>query len=250
MSRRDIENYLTRVPVNVVRACKIESVEESQIPQVLHISLNTNLKEMVPRFSTKQMEEEDRTTPRVVGAPTLYGCILGYKVILEDYTINTSRTAKNKVDWKNGYRIYHIPYKFCLKLDKELVPDAKQSDETWLVNYNKDTRSYNPIPAGRIFFSSFTFSPRIGELPQFESTIYVEVILDEGLWFSKNHKLDKGYWKIEALIHDNDSFKNLSWDSDKDIKVKKIDKAEWLSVKRSVADLLSITDKLPSYLNW
>jgi hypothetical protein len=250
MSKQEIQEYLKRVPVSVVRACTVESVEESKIPHVLHISSNTNLKEMVPRFSAKQMEEEDRTTPRVVGAPTLYGCILGYKVILDDYATNTSRTKENKVDWKNGYRIYNIPYKFCLKLDKTLVPDAKQSDETWLVNYNEDTRAYNPVPAGRVFFSNFSFSPRIGELPQFESTIYVEVLLEEGLWFSKNHKLDKGYWKIEAPIYDSESFKNLSWDDDKNIKVEEIKAAEWFSIKRSVADMLSITDKPPAFLSW
>lgn len=250
MSRQLIENYLNRVPSNVARSCTIESVKESAIPQILHISSNTNLKEMVPRICTRQMDAEDRTTPRIVGAPTIYGCMLGYPSLLEDYSGNASRTAENKVDWKNGYRIYMIPYEFCLKPDKTLVPDVKQSDETWLVNYNEDTRLYTPVPVGRIFCSKFSFIPRIGELPQFEATIYVDVVIDEGLWFSKNIKLDRGYWKIEAPVCDSDNFKNLSWDDDKNITVQEIKATEWFSVKRSVADLLSITDKPPAFLNW
>jgi hypothetical protein len=249
MSRKEIEEYLNRIPNSVVRSCNVESLEESAIPQILHISMNTNLKEMVPRISTRQMSREDRTTPRIVGAPTLYGCMLGYSTIVDDYMGNASRTAENKADWKNGYRIYKIPYEFCLKPDKTLVPDAKQSDETWLVNYNEGTRTYKPIPAGRVFCTKFTFIPRIGELPQYEATIYVDVVLDEGLWFSKNYRLGKGYWKIEAPVCDSDNFKNLSWDSDNDLTVDEIKASDFFSAKRSVADLLSIKDA-PPFLSW
>jgi hypothetical protein len=250
MSKKQIEEYLNRIPNNVVRSCEVESLEESKIPQVLHISTNTNLKEMTPRICSRQVEGEDRTTPRIVGAPTIYGCILGYAIMLEDYTSKASRTSENKVDWKNGYKIYSIPYKFCLKPDKTLVPSAKQSDETWLVNYSEDTRTYEPIPVGRFFCTKFSFVPRIGELPQHEATIYVEVTTDEGLWFSKNNKLDKGYWKIEAPVCDSDNFKNLSWDDDEPFMIDEIKASDFFSAKRSVADLLSIADKVPAYLNW
>lgn len=250
MSKEDLEHFLKRTPDSVTRACRVEPLEESPIPQLLHISMNTNIKTMEPRISARQMGKEDRTTPRVVAAPTLYGCILAYQSVPSDYMFSRSRTEQNKTNWKNGYQIYGIPYEFCLKPDKTLVPDVDHSDETWLVAYNSDTREYHPVPIGRVFCSEFCFVPRGGELPQFQATIYVEVTKEGGIFFSKNHKLDKGYWKIEAPIHDQESWKNLCWRDDKDIKVEAVTPKDWFGVKRSVADMLSIQDKVPAFLNW
>lgn len=251
MSRQALNEYLSRVPESVSKAVRVESRAESAIPQLLHISMDTNIKEMVPRISTRQMGREDRTTPRVVAAPTLYGCMLAYQSIPADYMFSPSRTKENKTNWKNGYKIYAVPYDFCLKPDASLVPDVKHSDETWLVNYDEENRSYEPVPAGRVFCTEFEFTPRPGQLPQFQATIFVEVTLSVGIWFSKNHKLEKGYWKIEAPIHDQQSWKNLAWFADKDIVVESISQSEWMGVKRSVADLLSFKeDKVPPYLGW
>lgn len=251
MSKQAIDEFLSRAPQKVSDNCKVEAVEESAIPQILHISSDTNIKEMFPRISTRQMGSEDRTTPRVVGAPTLYGCILAYQSMHHDYMHSASKTKENKSDWKNGYKIYAIPYKFCLKPSKALVPDVANTDETWLVNYDEETRSYTPIQAGRVFCEEFRFKPRIGKKPQFEATIFVEVTLDGGLQFSKKHKLDKGHWKIQAPVYDEESWKNLRWDQDSEVQVEKITQAEWLSTKRSVADLLSLSEtKVPAFLKW
>lgn len=251
MSKQAIDEFLSRTPQKVSDSCKVESVEDSGISQILHISSDTNIKEMIPRISTRQMGSEDRTTPRVVGAPTLYGCILAYQSVPQDYMFSSSKTKDNKSNWKNGYKIYAIPYKFCLKPSKALVPDVQNTDETWLVNYDEETRSYKPETAGRVFCQEFRFKPRIGKKPQYEATIFVEVTLEQGLWFSKNHKLEKGHWKIEAPVYDEESWKHLRWDQDSEVRVENITQAEWLSTKRSVADLLSLSEsKVPAFLKW
>jgi len=255
MSKEALDEFLSRTPDSVSKNCRVESFEESPIHPLLHISMDTNITEMVPRISTRQMSTEDRTTPRVVGAPTLYGCILAYQSVHSDYLNGKPRSSENKEQnrsmWKNGYKIYSIPYEYCLKPSPALVPDVKNTDETWLVAYSAESRSYKPVSVGRVFCTEINAETRSGERPVVDATVYVEVTLEEGIYFSKNHKLSKGYWKIDTPIFDIESWKNLSWRDDKDVVVEEIKASEFFSVKRSVADLLSLKeDKVPAFLSW
>jgi hypothetical protein len=63
----------------------------------------------------------------------------------------------------------------------------------------------------------------------------VEITKPEGLWFSKNLFLEKGYWKITGTVDRNTE----SWKHDKDFTVNQITRGDYMGEKVLRAALLS-----------
>lgn len=250
MTQALIDEFLSRLPDRVSRSLKVLSKEELGFPSLLHISANTGIKQFIPRVSTRQLGAEDMVVPRVVCAPTLYGCVLAYQSMPHDYLWSQQKTKERESNWRNGYKIYAIPFDYCLLPNEALVPDVKHSGETWLVNYDASTRVYVPQEAGRMFAVSLNYQVTQGELPACEAILYIEVTDPQGLQLSKRNHLEPGYYEVEMVVLDNHSWRNLSWKDDEAIVVKPITQKEWLEQKRSVASMLSHESATPPYLRW
>jgi len=239
---KKLEVWLEHTSDKVKRNVEIISPDDLKQPFLLHISKDNNIKVFIPAISTRQATSEDRTVPRVTTAPTLLGCIIGYAVSNQDFF-----NAKDD-NYLGGYKIYALPFEAALKPNGRLVYDQRNSDEHWMIAYDKDTSSITPEKVGRLFYQSIQFVPRKdhGKEPAGEGTLYIEITKEEGIRFSKNIFLDKGFYIVTGPIDRNVN----TWQTDSGFKARKIDRAEFMSVKSSVADLLGFTEPQPHYLKW
>ena len=244
--KEEIIEWLDTTPDKVQRNVKVVTPEDIEQSFLLHISKDTNLKKFIPVIGVRQQNGEDRTMPRVSVAPTLLGCFIGYAATALDLVSSKEQSSNEYEKFKGGFVIYSVEFKAALKPNIKLLPDTNWTDEHWLVAYSKDTSSYVPEAAGKLFYQSVRFITKSGKAPDVDVVIYIEVTRDDGVTFSKNISLKKGYWTIEGPHHYGVS----SWKDDKEFKVKEISKSDYQSAKKASADLLSYVDKVPAYLNW
>lgn len=241
---RQIVNFLNLFPEEVVKEITPEHREDAKYPNFLHISRDPKLGTMVPRICERQLKQEDRIMPRVVGSPTLLGCIIGYSSIISDYDSRDKAENKNR-DWLNGYYIYSIDYDWRFTPSSKLVPDFKESDEQWLLNYNPDNKEYQPKKIGRFFAVSgvrdFTQSVN-GSNYVSSITFYVQVDAAEGIQLSPKIKLEKGCHSVTIPYGVNLNSTSITWKKDSTIETKSIETADFFLTKKLTANLLGYSD--------
>lgn len=244
--RNDMERFLETLSAPVQRAVEIITPHDVMGGVLFHISTNTNIKKFVPIIGMRQAKTEDRTVPRVCTAPTLIGCIAGYAAAEHDFRSNIPNGEKEFGSYKGGYKIYGFDFKHALRPKKSLVYDQNVTDECWLVAYNKDSSSYEPVTFGKVFISAISMRARADRRPYYEIEMYVEISHDLGVRFSKNQHLTKGYWKIIGPEQRHIS----SWKDDKNYTFEQISKADYFAMKTLSAGLLSYEDPLPNFIKW
>lgn len=239
----DMEDLLAHTDAKVNSNVNIVTPELIGQDYLIHISMDTALNKMTPYIGMRQGPQEDRTLPRICVSSTLIGAMCGYAAMEIDFL---DLAPGNKLDngdtYKGGMKIYALPFKVALDPNKKLVYDAEHTDEYWLVSYNKETISYKPEPAGKMFYRSMTFVPRNGKKPAAEGELYVEITKEDGLQLTRDLKLDKGHWVIEGTTPQFLTMKYKDATIRKQFKVKKIDRAEFMSQKKAVADMLSLKE--------
>lgn len=241
---RQIANFLGLFTQDVVEGLVPEHRDDAKVPEFLHISRDYRLKEMYPRICTRQEVDEDVTVPRVVGSPTLLGCIAGYKRVLQDHAELDKQDSKNRT-WLNGYYIYELDYDWRFTPSKKLVPDAPESDEKWLLNYNKDNRTFIPRKVGKVFAVENKTDFKTGESKDGQKstiTFYADIRREDGLQLSDNIRLTKGYWKIRVPYVKDLSSLSIHWEKDADVKATAIEPADYYGVKKLTAGLLGFQD--------
>lgn len=220
--------------------------EELGQKHLFHVSMNTNIKEFVPRIGDRQNPVEDRTVPRICTAPSILGCLIGYASEVSDFLSLASDGTEDNLGYKGGYKIYAFEFNAAIRPNNKLAGDSSVSDECWLVSFSPDNSTYKPINAGKVFFSKIISNARTGKAVSCDCEMYVEVTLDTGILFSKNIFLEKGYYRITGSAPRY----TKSWEADASFKVTKIDKAEYMTAKGYSANLLSHQEKKPSYTKW
>lgn len=245
----DIKALLAGANEKVKSNAKVITPESIGQDYLIHISMDTNIKKFVPFISPRQSPKEDRTMPRVCVSSSLLGAMCGYAGMESDFlNFITGDKATTGPTYRGGMKIYTIPFTTALEPGRKLVYDQHHSDEYWLVTYNKETVEYKPEPAGKMFFHSITFVSRDGKPPVSDGMLYVEVTKEDGLAFTPDIFLEKGYYIIEGPTP---QFTTLTY-SDKTHKknytIKSIDRAEFLSVKNANAALLGY--EVPTYMGW
>ena len=138
----DIEEYVGNQKPKVRKNIEIVKANPDY-PYMLHGSVNGNIKEFVPRLAERPGPKEDKTVPRVHVSDSVIGCVEGMNELVWYLMYGYSGYGSNeKVDFKNGWYIYKLPFEYCLKPNEELVYDVGWSNEHWLVPYNKETKKY------------------------------------------------------------------------------------------------------------
>lgn len=247
---KELENYLLTFPDKITKQMSVSKKEDCVNRQFLHISINNNISEFIPRISDRQLKQEDRTIPRVVGAPTLYGCILGYNTVHLDYLNNDNKIVSKDSMWKGGYQIYSFDYDYRVSPTDKLLPDVKTTDEVWLLGYSKDTKVYKPKKVGKFFVEEFLYKPKEEAKPTIQATIYLSVTSDEPLAICKDIELSKGFWKITLPVWDMENWTQLGWDKTEDLKHEEISREDFYDYKKRVASLLDHDGTIPNYLKW
>lgn len=242
--REQLEKHLDHCSVRVQRNTTVVTPEDLRKSlgfekegytgqHMLHISTNTNIRKFIPSLTLRGAPTECRDITRVYVAPHLLGCMLGYAAVETDFFEYASDGEEK--DYKGGYKIYALPFSAALKPNKSMVPDQAATDEHWMVSYSPATVEYTPVTAGRFFCSNLQYFARSKKDPAGRLTLFVEVVLDEGIPFSKNFYLKKGYWKIEGTVNKNTE----GWRHDQDFTVEPITKGEYMGEKVEKAALLS-----------
>lgn len=248
--KKEIEDWLDLASDKVERNVSIVTPAELGREYLLHISTDTTIRKFTPMIGHNQSKSEDRTTPRICTAPTLLGCMIGYCRAAQDFLQKASTGKDDDERYKGGWKIYSLPFKAALKPGGKILYDADRTDEHWLVAYSKDTVVYTPEHAGNAFYRSIRFVGQSKAAPIGDGELYVEVKLETGIYFSKNIFLAKGYWKITGPIYDEIDTAKMNWRQDGEFVAIAVDRIDYQSAKRAVADLLGYIDTLPAYLNW
>ncbi|QXO10136.1 hypothetical protein pEaSNUABM37_00175 [Erwinia phage pEa_SNUABM_37] len=198
-----------------------------------HISTNNALKSFEPRVSRRTMNKEDRSVPRVSTAATLNGCLSGYSAALYDWE------GMDAEKWQGGWKIYAIPYEVALKPNKKILGDADQTEEIWLVPYNKAHVRYPATPIGEIFFTKVgreatnnTKMPR-----KVVVRAYVRIAEGNMLPLNKSTVLRAGYYQLTY----NNWFEAMDLRNPQDIMVMPITSGDYNSYKKLGAGNLGLS---------
>lgn len=241
---KDLEAFLDAQTPEVQRSVKIVTPKDLGQDYLMHISTATSIPKFVPCIGQRHTDGENRTVPRICVGPTILGCFIGYQAAMDDF--EKVADGKTDGDWKGGWKIYGFEFEAALNPNRRMVIDTHVGDEHWLVSYNEDTREYVPKNFGRAFLRSVRSVARSGQLPTKEIEMLVEVKREDGLPYSKNIYLKRGYWRI-----DGPGFldvKNLN--DDGDYRAVEITKEEFMSAKAASADLLGFKLEVPAFAKW
>lgn len=259
MTIEKLEKHLLHYSDTIAKGLTISDKTKADHPDLYHISIDPSIKKFIPRISDYQLPGEDRSVPRVVTASSLLGCILGYAHIQNDYLKEPEKVGVENVgkhfEWNNGYYIYSLNYDLAVKPTDDLVAMATQTDETWLVAYSPENTEYTPKRIGKFFVREFKFGIKDNTTHEVETIILIEVLDENGIQFSKNQRLTKGYWEIEMSDVGAEAWKSKSWVQDEEIKIKAITREDWLASKNAIASMLGHQEmdsmiQAPAYVSW
>lgn len=230
---QDMKRFLELWPNTIAANVEILTPENSA-GVTFHISTNNNLKSFEPRVSRRTMNKEDRSVPRVSTAGTLNGCLSGYSAALYDWE------GMDADKWQGGWKIYAIQYEVALKPNKKILGDADQTEEIWLVPYNKEHARYQATPIGEIFFSKVgreaTNNPKLPRKVYVKA--YVRIAEGNMLPLNKSTVLRAGYYQLTY----NDWFEAMDLRNPQDIMIIPITSGDYGNHKKLGAGNLGLVD--------
>ena len=209
---------------------------------------------LTPRMPVSALSDENTSVPRVCVGPSLLACLFGYNPgrILMDF--QDGQNDEKEWEYRGGYRITCFDYEFCVKPGTQLVRDAKNTDEHWLVSYNAETAQYKPRHVGLFFVEKVNLvvdSTDKFRRPTPEFVFLVQIDDPRGMMIDRDRSVGKGYWRIELK---QDPTKKAPYlyeflDGDYILAVAEVSSAEFDSKKKINCALLSNSAK-PVFLNW
>lgn len=230
---QDMKKFLEFWPNTIGNNVEVLTPENSA-GVTFHISTNNSLKSFEPRVSRRTMNKEDRSVPRVSTAGTLNGCLSGYSAALYDWEYMDADK------WQGGWKIYAIQYEVALKPNKKILGDAEQTEEIWLVPYNKEHVRYQATPIGEIFFAKVgreaTNNPKLPRKVYVKA--YVRIAEGNMLPLNKSTVLRAGYYQLTY----NNWFEAMDLRNPQDIMVIPITSGDYHSHKKLGAGNLGLVD--------
>lgn len=177
----------------VIDNTEIRHANSFDVPYGLRIDAPPVPAMLVPRMPSSAASTEDKTVPRVITASTLVGCMNGATYVL-------SRAQDNKKTPDSVRNYYHITacmFDYCLLPNNYLVFDAEDTQEQWLISYNKHTRAYRPEWIGEMFVSEVQekMDPNRTHNPT-TVTLYAFVKKGFKVPVSLGKVMDEGYHKL------------------------------------------------------
>lgn len=153
-------------------------------------------KTFIPRMPQSANPTENQTVPRVVTATTLLGCMCGHGGI-----IWLVMTREPNETGNNHYQINAFTFDWALLPDKSLVFDAHDTQEAWLVTYDKSTIDYRPTHYGEFFVHKVNMiiqgNSKVNKLI---ADILLKIEDSRGLPISGNHVLPKGHYYLKIDV--------------------------------------------------
>lgn len=168
--------------------------------------------------------------------------------------------SNEKVEFKNGWYIYKIPFEYCLKPNEELVYDMGLSNEHWLVPYNKETKKYKGEIIAKLIVSEVKYQNTGIEDGKRSKVIYeylLEIMSNKVKINPDDEPYLPGYYKITYFARLGIKIPD-DYDPSKYIpgmcQVERISQSEYNGTKKRIApDLfanLGFIDKLKKSFAW
>lgn len=209
---------------------KVAHNSEFPTPIAYHITEPGVPNPFWPRLPASAAPSEDKTVPRIISASTLVGCMNGATYILS----NARDTKKGRDERVNYYHILGMNFEWCLLPNSELVYDAEDTQEQWLVAYDKGTRSYRHFLVGEFFIHSLAeqIQPNKDVNPV-QGVLYAYINKGRELAITKGKILGEGYYRLTVdLSRYTASKKRMRFDDDDTIIVEPIAKEIYDSFRK------------------
>lgn len=191
---KDLQETISLYSPEVQKNIRVASADMFPVPYGLRIDPPGFPSEFWPRMPATAAPSEDKTVPRVVTASTIVGCMNGAYFVLD----KAQRKAVKSTDCENFYKILRLDFEQCILPSKELVFDAVETQEQWLVAYNKETTNYKPKVIGEMFLTEVS-SRMLPNSPVNKTTavILLAVFEDPGVAITQNKVVGKGFYRVE-----------------------------------------------------
>ena len=244
-AKQALTEFLLRQPEAVRAQMALVTPKSLGQDHLLHISYDNAITNFQPSVTKRSLPGENRTVPRISTAPSLLACFAGYQTDLNDFhehpkTFNADRTRK--VEFQGGWVIYGLPFEYAIRPGKKLLPDAKITDEHWLVTYDRYTVDFVPRKLGKVFYDRVEYVPRKNNVPKAVITMVLEVLPEQVVNFGQDVHLGTGYWEVQVSNLHNWS----GVDKIEILRVKEVTEDEYLSRKVLTAGLLSMDQNIPA----
>lgn len=235
MSLAEINKVLSLSTKKVTSNVKVVTPNDVGVDHMLRLDSNLmTRKSFVPRIAVSQADTEDRTLPRIVGSPYILGCLIAIPWI---NPLNSDTT-----NIQVGFYIHSLEFKYALQPNTNLVYDAQETNELWLVTYNKETIEYRPKKAGELLVNNYTIVPtNTNTIVRCLMELYINVTKDSGIFFNKEHRLEKGYHSVKFYLNNTKrDFCETSLTDKDEIEVKNITKEQFDKSKKTQTTLESM----------
>jgi hypothetical protein len=237
MASVEMERWLNLQPPAIKKRLTPRSIEEAG--PMYHMSLDGGIKKFTPYVTRRTSTDENISVPRVSVAPSILGCFIGYCAAWGDMAWPDLRNKS----FKNGWYLYDIPYKECIRPSTKVVWDADYTDEHWLVTYDLLSRQYSGSVVAKMFYSEMTMKPMMGRNPRLFIKLVVEVLVG-AVKFGDGSTLTEGHWEVtgpEPMQVDD-------WKAVHEYTVRKMSAGEYATAKKYTADMLSLD--APVAMKW
>lgn len=237
----ELNKFLSVQDNRIKNNVDVVSKNDLRYPFLLHID-HIVPTEFIPSVPKRAAPLEDKTIARIAVADTLIGCMLAYGNIYYDYDVLKL----------TGYKISKLNFEYAIKPNNKLVYDSKETNEYWLIPYNKNHTSFKPIEVGNFTIRDLEFKEiSYKDRPVIVIT-YMSVLcqIDQELSFSSKRILKPGFYEIvfksESMYSNNYTYKD-----DSNFTIKTINKSIFGKEKRISNKLLGNSSKtVPMYGKW
>lgn len=172
---------------------------EKFTPKDLKVPYLFRLDQVVPRVFIPSMprsaaQSENSTVARVVTAPSIVGCMSGHGhmvwLVLDRYNSDLA---------ENHYVISAFEFDHALYPTNKLVYDAAETEEAWLIAYDKTTREYRPKTYGELFIHKVSVLVKGNSKVDTHIVEFcISVTGNEGIPFTNGIFLEKGYYYVKG----------------------------------------------------
>ena len=147
-----------------------------------HVSTNPKIPVFIPQVSARTVQNEDVRVPRVCVAGDLLACLIRYGGMWGDYYSDKKFL---------GWTIYEFEGDLAFRPSKELLPDQTDTNEYWLITYNKATREYKPKVVGKLTLVAYA-SARVGTNWRYSLGLVLDA--KKPLWVHESTQVEAGKW--------------------------------------------------------
>lgn len=189
-TRRQMERYVETLDPFVQKNVEIVTPDDIGKGDLLHFSIDSNIRCFTPSVSRRTANDEDRSVPRISTAPTLAGTILGYQALEYDYD-----DQREKKGFRGGWYLYTLPFEYALRPNKEILYDADATDEIWLVPFTPEQWEVKPSRVGKFFLDELTIKHQ-GKERSVSAKFVLEITSVTPISLSPKVTVEKGYWSF------------------------------------------------------